>query len=186
MSLSRNAALILIDIQNAWNDPRWGRRNNPDAERNIARLLYAWRETKRPLFYIQHISKNPDSPFQPDTPAIEIKSVVCPRDGEPVLQKHAHSAFIGTDLEERLRSAGITTLVLTGFMTNHCVETTARMAGDLGFTTYVVSDGTATYDREGPDGVLRTAEEIHAMTFTNLFRDFALDMTTDEVLSALA
>jgi nicotinamidase-related amidase len=133
LHLSHNATLILIDIQKAWDDPVWGHRNNQDAETHIVALLQAWRQTKRPLFHIQHISQKPDSLFQPGTPAIEIKDIVRPQNGERVIQKHAHSAFIGTDLAERLRQADIQTLIITGFMTNHCVETTARMAGDLGF-----------------------------------------------------
>lgn len=186
LHLLQNATLILIDVQNIWDDPVWGRRNNPDAETNIATLLHTWRQTKRPIFYFQHISQKPSSLFQPDTPAIEIRDIVRPQHGEPIIQKHAHSAFIGTNLEERLRQEDITTLIITGFMTNHCVETTARMAGDLGFHTYVVSDGTATFDREGPDGVIHTAEEIQAMTLTNLHRDFATIVTTADVLEALA
>ena len=63
LHLPQNAALILIDIQNAWDDPVWGRRNNPDAETNIATLLQAWRQTERPLFYFQHISKKNRFPF---------------------------------------------------------------------------------------------------------------------------
>src|SRR5690242_5020335 len=101
LHLPQNAALILIDVQNAWDDPVWGRRNNPDAETNIAALLHTWRQTKRPIFYFQHISQKPASPFQPGTPAIEIRDIVRPQHGEPVIQKYAHSAFIGTNLEER-------------------------------------------------------------------------------------
>jgi nicotinamidase-related amidase len=182
MNMPQNAALMIIDVQNIWDDPRFGRRNNPDAEQNIVSLLHAWRESKRPIFYFQHISRNPASFFQADNPAIGIRDIVRPLAGETVMQKHAHSAFIGTGLEKQLRQQGITTVFITGFMTNHCVETTARMAGDLEFETYVVADGTATFDRKGPDGVLHTAEEIYAMTLTNLHKDFATITTTKAVL----
>ncbi|HLZ55991.1 MAG TPA: cysteine hydrolase family protein [Ktedonosporobacter sp.] len=185
-TLPQNAALILIDVQNVWDNPKWGRRNNPDAEVNIAKLLYAWRETGRPIFYFQHVEKGPDTLFRAGTAAVEIREIVRPKDGEPVIQKHVHSAFMGTNFEERLRSAGITTLFITGFMTNGCVETTARMAGDLDFKTHVVSDGTATFDRVGPDGILHMAEEVHAMSLTNLHRTFATIVTTADVLRDLA
>ncbi len=99
-----------------------------------------------------------------------------------MLQKQVNSSFIGTDLEERLRRAGISTLVIAGLTTNHCVETTTRMAGNLGFETYLVSDATATFDRRGPDGVLHTAEEIQAMTLTNLHEEFATIVMTEDVL----
>ncbi len=183
--IPHNAALILVDVQQAWDDRFWGRRNNPEAETNIATLLHAWRETGRPVFIIQHLSRIPNSPLRPGAPGCELKDIVRPLDGEPVLQKRVHSAFIGTNLEERLRQAEITTVFTAGFMTNHCVETTTRMASDLGFHAHLVSDAAATFDRKGPDGVLHTAEEIHAMTLTNLYQDFATIVTTEEVLREL-
>lgn len=183
--IPQNAALVLIDVQNVWDHPKWGRRNNPEAETNIARLLRAWRESRRPLFYFQHLEQGPDTLFKVGTPEAEIRDIVRPLAGEPIIQKRVHSAFMGTDFEERLHQAGITTLFITGFMTNGCVETTARMAGDLDFHTFVVSDGTATFDRVGPDGVLHPAEEVHAMSLVNLHRTFATIVTTDEVLRNL-
>lgn len=185
-TIPQNAALVLIDVQNVWDHPKWGRRNNPEAEANIAQLLHAWRETKRPLFYFQHLEEGPDTLFKAGTHYGEIREIVRPLAGEPILQKKVHSAFMGTDFEERLHKAGITTLYITGFMTNGCVETTARMAGDLDFNTFVVSDGTATFDRVGPDGTLHPAEEVHMMSLTSLHRTFATIVTTAEVLRNLA
>lgn len=181
----RNTALILIDIQKGFDDPVWGRRNNLDAETNIATLLHTWRQTGRPIFHIQHLSQEPQSPLLAGYPGGEIKDVVRPYDGEPVLQKRVNSAFIGTDLEERLRRGGITTLIITGLTTNHCVETSTRMAGNLGFDTFLVSDATATFDRLGPDGVLYKAEDIQAMTMANLHEEFATIVTTEDVLRIL-
>jgi nicotinamidase-related amidase len=185
LHLPPNAALIIIDVQKGWNDPFWGRRNNPDAETHIATLLHTWRQTNRPIFHIQHLSLQPASPLRADSAGCEIKDIVQPQHGEPVIQKHVNSAFIGTDLEERLRREDITTLIITGLTTNHCVETTTRMAGNLGFDTYLVSDATATFDRRGPDGTLHTAEEIQAMTLTNLHQEFATIATTTEVLKSM-
>ncbi len=181
----QNAALILVDIQKGFDDPVWGRRNNPDAESNMATLLYTWRQTGRPVFHIQHLSQDPHSPLRAGSSGSEIKDNVRPQDGEPVIQKWVNSAFIGTDLQERLGREGITTLIITGLTTNHCVETTTRMAGTLGFHTYLVSDATATFDRKGPDGVLHTAEDIQAMTLANLHQEFATIVTTDDVLRNL-
>jgi len=186
LSFPRNATLILIDVQKGFDDPVWGRRNNPDAETNMASLLHAWRQTERPIIHIQHCSRNPHSVLYASAPGNEIKDLVRPQGKEPVLQKQVNSAFIGTDLEERLRRDGITTLVITGLTTNHCVETTTRMAGNLGFDTYFVSDATATFDRTGPDGVLHTAEEIQAITLTNLHQEFATIVTTADVVRNLA
>ena len=186
LSFPQNAALILIDVQKGFDDPVWGRRNNPDAETNIASLLHAWRQSGRPIFHIQHCSRNPASVLHVGSPGHAIKDPVRPQGEEPVLQKQVNSAFIGTDLEERLRRNDITTLVITGLTTNHCVETTTRMAGNLDFDTYLVSDATATFDRIGPDGLLHTAEEIQAITLTNLHQEFATIVTTRDVLRGIA
>ncbi len=181
-TVAADAALIIIDVQEAFDEPRWGRRNNPDAEANVARLLGAWREARRPVVHVRHLNLTPGSSFHPDAPGSRIKAVVRPVEGEPVIEKSVNSAFIGTDLEERLRRGGVTSVVITGLTTNHCVETTARMAGNLGFDTYFVSDATATFDRVGPDGVRHTAEDIQAMTLSNLNGEFATIVTTDEAL----
>lgn len=184
--IPQRAALILIDIQRGFDNPQWGHRNNPDAETNAAALLHAWRQTGRPLFHVQHLSQDAHSPLRAGSPGSEIKEIVLPQAGEPVIQKHVNSAFIGTDLEDRLRCEGITTLIIVGLTTNHCVETTARMAGNLGFLTYVVSDATATFDRRGPDGVLHPAQDIQAMTLANLHQEFATIVTAADVLQNLA
>lgn len=185
MALPQNAALIIIDVQRGFDDPMWGRRNNPQAEANIARLLAAWRRTQRPVFHIQHLSRQATSPLRPGQIGNEIKDVVRPLEGEPVITKEVNSAFIGTDLEQRLRQQNITALLVTGLTTNHCVETTTRMAGNLGFDTYLVSDATATFDRVGPDGKLYRAEDIQAMTLANMHQEFATIVDTQTLLDQL-
>ncbi len=181
--LDPNAALIIVDVQDVFNDPQRGRRNNPDAEVRIAHLLHEWRRTGRAIFFFRDLSPRPSSPFHVDNPASKIMEIVRPLPEEPVIEKSANSAFIGTDLEERLRRAGISTLVITGLTTNHCVETTTRMAGNLGFDTYFVADATAAYDLLGPDGVLHAAEDIQSMTIANLHDEFATIVYTDEVMA---
>ena len=183
--LPRDTALIIVDVQKGFDDPIWGRRNNPQAESNIARLLEAWRRAGRPLFHIQHRSHEKNSPLNPESPGFEIKDAVKPRPGEPVIQKSVNSAFIGTDLEARLRQKGLKTVVITGLTTDHCVSTTARMAGNLGFDTYVVSDATATFDRVGPDGKRYSTEEIHATSLASLHDEFATVIDSDGLLRKL-
>lgn len=76
-------------------------------------------------------------------------------------------------------------MVIVGFSTNHCISTTVRMAGNLGFETYVVSDATATFDRAGADGRLRPAEEVHNAALGDLQEEFAEVIDTTSVIRAL-
>ena len=168
-----NAALIVIDVQQGFLDPRWGQRNHPGAERNIAALLAAWREAGRPLFHVQHGSRSDQGAFYPGTPGHAFKPEAQPLPGEIVIRKDVNSAFIGTDLEARLRAGGIDTVVLCGLTTDHCVSTTARMAGNLGFRTFLVEDACATHERTGPDGTWFSAEQMHATAVASLNGEFA-------------
>ncbi len=181
--VTEKTALIVIDVQEGFNEPNyWGKRNNPDAEHNMAQLLWEWRKKQRPIYHIQHMSTNPRSPLRPDQAGNAIKKVVAPLKDEIVIQKTVNSAFIGTDLEARLREIGAESVVIVGLTTNHCVETSARMAGNLGFKTMVVADATATFDRTGHDGAHYPAETVHALSLANLHGEFATIVTTSQLL----
>jgi len=175
-------ALLIIDAQVGLDDPRLGRRNNPGAERNMARLLAAWRARGRPIFHIQHMSTEPNSPLRPALPGNAIKSGVAPIGDEPVIQKCVNSAFIGTDLRQRLREADIRSLVIVGLTTGHCVSSTARMAGDLGFRAVVVADATAAHEVRSYDGALHSAETVHELALASLHQEFATIHSTDQIL----
>jgi len=177
-------ALIIIDVQKAIDDPSWGAdRNNPDCEANIARLLAHWRERGWPLFHVRHLSREPQSTYRPGQPLCEFKDEVKPLPGERIIDKSTNSAFIGTTLERELRDAGFETVVIAGVITNNSVEATARMSGNLGFDTIVVSDATATFGRRDYDGRWRTAQEVHAMSLANLEGEYAKVMKAIELLS---
>lgn len=182
---SSRLALILIDIQQGMDDPYWGPRNNPDAEVNAARLLDAFRSASLPVVHVHHRSVRPQSPLYPGKPGVEVKPEVAPRDDEPVFLKNVNSAFIGTPLESWLKERDIARVVIAGLTTNHCVDTSTRMAGNLGFNPILVSDACATNDRVGPDGTTWDAETIHQISLTNLHDEFATVMTTDEVIERI-
>jgi nicotinamidase-related amidase len=181
-------ALVLIDVQQAFveREQAGERRNNKQALANIGRLLAAFRERDMAIFHIRHASTEPGSRLRPDRSGYQPMEEARERDGEPVLVKHVNSAFIGTDLEKRLRDGGDETLVIAGITTNHCVETTTRMAGNLGFDARLVSDACYTFDRISFDGTAESAEAIHSMTLSNLAGEFATIETTDTVLAELA
>jgi nicotinamidase-related amidase len=181
----KEVALLVIDVQKGFDDPKWGKRNNPQAEANIAKLLEAWRHSGRPVIHVQHCSREPGSPFRPDSPGNAIKEIVKPNQGEMVIKKSVNSAFIGTDLESYLRKQHITGLVIVGLTTDHCVSTTARMAGNLGFTTFVVSDATATFDRSGPNGKEHKAADVHEVSLASLHQEFATVVDTQNLISEL-
>jgi len=183
--LPANAVLLLIDVQKGFDEPVWGHRNNPGAEKNMARLLAAWRATGRPVIFVKHLSLLPDSPLNKDNPGCAIKEIVNPQAGELIIWKHVNSAFIGTDLEKELQSKGYDTLVIVGLTTQHCVSTTARMAGNLGFHTYVVSDATAAFGLTGPDGINYSAETVHALSLATIHNEFAHVMDTAAILTVL-
>jgi nicotinamidase-related amidase len=178
-------ALLLVDVQQGFDDPHWGRRNNPEAEARMARLLAAWRERGLPVIHVQHCSTEPDSPLRPERPGAALKEATGPHPGELVIQKQVNSAFIGTPLEAHLRHQGISTLVVVGLTTDHCVSTTVRMAGNLGFTVFLVGDATATFDRQAADGHWYPAETIHQIHLASLHGEFCTVLSCTEVLAGL-
>jgi len=184
--MARPAALVVIDVQRAIDHPSWGERNNPQAEANIAALLAAWRTTGRPIYHVRHDSTEPQSHYRPGQPGHEFKTEAMPHTGEALIAKRTNSAFIGTDLESQLRAAGQTVLVVAGVITNNSVEATVRMAGNLGFETFVVEDACFTFGRQDWAGTPRTAAEVHAMSLANLEGEYATVVGTAAVLTALA
>ena len=179
-----NPALILIDIQKGFDDPDyWGvHRNNPDAEENAASLLRVWREHSLPIYHIKHCSSNPDSRLAEGNPGNEFKDQVLPIEGEPIIKKSVNSAFIGTDLRQRLDNAGIKKLVIIGLTTDHCVSTSVRMAANYGFETYVVYDATATFNKKGFNGEAFSAELMHDTAMASLNDEFATVVRTKDLI----
>ncbi len=187
---SNDTALLLIDVQRGvdvlehWGGAT-GRRNNPDAEAHMATLLEAWRKHRLPVAYTQHDSRETASPLKLSEPGGAWISGLEPAGAELVVHKDVNSGFIGTNLEIEFRRRGVNRLVVVGFFTNMCVETTVRMAGNMGFDSYLVDDACATTNRVGPDGTDRDPELVHDMTVANLHGEFCTAINHSEALALL-
>ena len=179
---SGEAALVVVDVQQGFDDPKWGARNNPGAEIKIAELLSIWRAQRWPVFHVKHNSTSPVSPLRPSLAGNRIKDIAAPMSPEPVVEKEVNSAFIGTDLEARLRKAHVTQVVLVGLTTPHCISTTARMAGNLGFETFVASDATAAFEWQAHDGTTIPPDVMHFHALAAIHGEFATVATSAEIL----
>lgn len=182
-----NPALLLIDFQKGFEDEKYwgGNRNNKNAEQNAKEILDLWRSLKLPVFHIIHSSQNPNSLLHVTQPGFDIITELQPIAGEPLLKKKVNSAFIGTGLKELLDVKKITSLVIIGLTTNHCISTSTRMAGNLGFNTYLVSDATATFDRIGINGEKYSAQLVHDISLASLNDEFARVLNTKSLLKMM-
>jgi nicotinamidase-related amidase len=162
------ATLLLVDIQQGFDHPSWGRRNNPAFAANVRALLAAWRAAGRPVVHVRHDSLEPASTLRPGQPGNDFRPEARPAPGEPVVPKHVTNAFVGTGLEAVLQDLGSRELVVCGIQTNHCVATTARMAANLGYRTWVAADACATVGQTDRQGRAWTAEELHEVALMEL------------------
>jgi nicotinamidase-related amidase len=184
LRLPRDAVLLVIDVQKGFD--QFPHRNNPLLEANVLRLQEAWRKAGRPVWHVRHDSTEAKSVFRPGLPGNAHKPETAPRPGEPVIPKSVHSAFIGTDLDARLKAAGVRTLVVCGIQTNFCVATTARMAGNIGYTTFVAGDACATFPQRLLDGREVDAQAAHDLALAELHGEFATVAATKELVAAAA
>lgn len=183
-------ALLLIDVQKGvnvlshWGGPT-GRRNNPQADDNMRAMLKAWRSAGRTVIFTRHDSREPDSPLKlalSTGDQIEGFETV---ESDIVIEKDVNSAFVGTALELRLRQRGCTRLVVAGYFTNFCVETSVRMAGNMGYDTYLVPEACATCNHIGPDGTDHDPELLHQVSVANLHGEFCTAISTEDALRLL-
>lgn len=188
MSLAFDARTVLIpiDVQQAFDLPA---SSNPAMEANGLRLLAAWRDAGLPLgfpiIHVRHDSVMPGSVFTPGRPGNALRPGFEPQGDEPLVTKSVNAAFIGTDLDLRLRRLGVEQVVLFGLTTDMCVSTSARVAANLGYRTVVVGDATACFDLPGADGRVIAAADLHRAHLATLQAEFAEVVSTDAVLAAL-
>ncbi len=178
-------ALIVIDVQKGFSEHDIkGERNNPECEANVAKLIQAFRDANQPVVFVRHDSKSPTSVLRPNQPGNDFKSELT---GEPdiLIVKSVNSAFYGEpDLDKWLKSENIKSVVICGIQTNMCCETTARMAGNLGYETWFVIDATHTFAKSF-NGRKVSAEELSEITATNLSGEFAEILTTEATIARI-
>lgn len=181
--MANEPVLLVIDVQQGFRDSKyWGVSANPNALSNISKLVDSWRNKSYPVVLVKHNSTNPDSPLSPSGPGNQLQEfLVGPHDA--VIQKSVNSAFYGTpDLHLWLSKRNFRRLVICGITTNFCCETTARMAGNLGYHTSFVIDATDAFDLKSTSGEVIPGEQVMLMTAANLDGEFASVMTTEAAL----
>jgi nicotinamidase-related amidase len=179
------AALILIDLQKGFCDPKWGNRGNPFLEENVRKCLLSARKAGLLIAHVRHDSRNPDSPLRSNAPGFAFLTFAIPESDEEVFTKHAHGAFVGTELEGFLRKRGITEPIFLGIAADHCVSTSVRMANDLGFDPFVVSDAIAAFPRRLPNGNWLSAEDTAAAALASLEGEFAKLISTHSLMETI-
>lgn len=184
MSDLDSAALIVVDVQRAFDDAAvWGPRNNSACEANVAALVAEWSTRGRPLVLVRHDSDEPGSSLAPGEPGNAFKPELDGVEGDLLVTKRVNSSFHGEpDLHGWLSERGIRTIVVCGITTNHCVETTARVGGNLGYDVRLALDATHTFDRTGPDGTTLSADELARATAINLHGEFATVVATADLI----
>lgn len=185
MQLDPHTALIPIDVQQAFDHAPWPPRNNPAMEGNGLRLLETWRATGRPLIHVKHDSVVPGSTLAVAHPGNALRPGFEPKGDEPLLRKSVNAAFIGTDLDLRLRRLGVTSVVLFGISTDMCVSTTARVAANLGYRTIVVGDACFCFDQPDGEGGVVPAEQIQRAHLATLRAEFAEVVDTGALIAML-
>lgn len=160
-------------------------RNNPGAEERIAQLLQAWRQASWPVVIVRHISRSATSVFVPGQEGAAFQQRFAPLAHEHVVEKNVPDAFIQTGLERWLHVRGIRQLVIAGVSTNNSVESTARSAGNLGFSAFVAADACFAFAQVDFGGTPRSADEVHLMSLSNLHGEYADVRDTGALLAAL-
>lgn len=179
-------ALVMIDFQTGFNDPVWGARNNPEAEQHARTLLDAARRSGWAVHMVRHLSVDPQSPLHGSSDGANFIPGFAPQDTDALHEKSVNSAFIGTSLEQDLRNAGLTHLVICGLTTPHCVSTSVRMAANLGFVVTLAHDACAAFaatadmswQAGSPD---MSAEDSHRAAIAHLHGEFATARRVAEI-----
>ncbi|MGU3541049.1 cysteine hydrolase family protein [Methylobacterium sp. A54F] len=167
------SALVMIDLQNTYREGVMRLSGVEAAIVEARSLLLRARAASIPVFHVRH-DAGAGSPYDIAAPVGQISDEVAPEGSEPVITKAYPSSFVGTDLAERLDRAGVKDVILAGFMTHMCVNSTARAAFNHGLRPTVVAAATATRDLPGPDGSVVPAGQLQAASLAALSDLFAV------------
>ena len=178
----QDAALVLIDCQNTYREGLMQLTGVEPALKEARRVLDRARALGRPVIHIQH-DAGPGTPYDVRAEIGRIADIVAPQDGETVITKAYPNSFVQTPLDDELKRLGVKNLVLVGFMTHMCVNSTARGAFNLGYAPTVVASATATRDLPLPDGSVVRADALQPASIATM-RDLfaAIAPTADAVL----
>jgi len=182
MTLDLDRAVLLpVDLQQAFDAPPWPRRWNTDVDANGLALLAAWREAGRPIIHVRHDSVEPGSSLAPEAPGNAFRPGFGPQAEEPLVTKSVNSAFIGTDLDLRLKRLGARHVVVFGISTDMCVSTTVRTGANMGWDMILVPDACDCFDLPDGNGGTISAEDIQAAHVATLAVEFCRTLPTAEL-----
>lgn len=185
MSIDLDHAILLpIDMQQAFDDPKWPRRWNGDVDANGLALLARWREQGRPIIHVRHDSVVGGSTLHPASPGNRFRPGFGPAGDEALVSKSVNSAFIGTDLDLRLRRLGARHVIVFGISTDMCVSTTIRTGANMGWDMILVDDASDCFDLPDGNGGTIPAEAIQAAHIATLGFEFCRVLKTRDLLGS--
>jgi nicotinamidase-related amidase len=180
------AVLLPIDMQQGFDEPSWPPRWNKQMDANGLALIAEWRATGRPIIHVRHDSVEPGSTLTPGTPGNSFRPGFGPQGDEPLITKSVNSAFIGTDLDLRLKRLGAKHVIAFGISTDQCVSTTIRTGANMGWDMILVPDACDCFALPDGKGGTISAEDIHAAHVATLNFEFCRSLFTSELTDVRA
>jgi nicotinamidase-related amidase len=174
---TNDMTLILINTQKVLEDSP----HNTDVVENIKKILNRWRQEKRPVIHVRHISNNPESLFFSKSNSADFIESLKPTDDEATFEKEKASVLSSLKVQEFLNTKNFPKTLLVGFTGSDCIEASARSLSEQGFETFVVTDASASLDIIGPDGGLHKAERVHKLAMANIHAYSAKVIKTEEI-----
>lgn len=179
------AVLLLVDYQQAFDRAPWPRRWNDELDRNGLALLGGWRKAGKPVIHVRHDSVEAGSSLRPGAPGNALRPGFAPIEGEQLVSKSVNSAFIGTDLDLRLKRLGAKCVVTAGISTDMCVSTTIRTGANMGWKMMLVADSCDCFDLPDGHGGTVPAETVQAVHVATLGFEFCMVTSTRALLDSL-